>query len=53
MLDDVRLSVADRTKVHALGGVSVDYSGMRQGELLSVAAIRTALTTAIAAHEAR
>jgi 2-oxoglutarate ferredoxin oxidoreductase subunit alpha len=52
MLDDVRLSVTDRHKVKALGGVSVDYSGMRQGELLSVGAIRSALTAAIAAHEA-
>ena len=25
MLDDVRLSVSDRRKVQALGGVSVDY----------------------------
>jgi 2-oxoglutarate ferredoxin oxidoreductase subunit alpha len=47
MLDDVRLSVDDRSKVRALGGVSVDYSGMRQGELLSVAAIRDAVLTAI------
>jgi len=44
MLDDVRLSIAEhREKVVQLGGVSVDYSGMRQGDLLSVAAIRTAL----------
>jgi 2-oxoglutarate ferredoxin oxidoreductase subunit alpha len=44
MVDDVRLSIDDhREKVVQLGGVSVDYSGMRQGDLLSVAAIRTAL----------
>jgi 2-oxoglutarate ferredoxin oxidoreductase subunit alpha len=47
MLDDVRLSVDDRRKVSALGGVSVDYSGMRQGDLLSVAAIRSALISAL------
>jgi 2-oxoglutarate/2-oxoacid ferredoxin oxidoreductase subunit alpha len=40
MIDDVRLSVADRSKVSFIGGVSVDYSGMRQGTLLDVAAIR-------------
>ena len=47
MLDDVRLAVEDHHKVVPLAGVSVDYSGMRQGELLSVAAIRDAVTTAI------
>ena len=47
MIDDVRLSVDDRAKVVPLGGVSVDYSGMRQGELLSVAAIRAALMPAV------
>jgi 2-oxoglutarate ferredoxin oxidoreductase subunit alpha len=47
MLDDVRLAVDDHHKVVPLAGVSVDYSGMRQGELLSVAAIRDAVTTAI------
>ncbi len=40
MIDDVRLSVTDRSKVISIGGVSVDYSGMRQGSLLDVAAIR-------------
>jgi 2-oxoglutarate ferredoxin oxidoreductase subunit alpha len=40
MIDDVRLSVGDRSKVTFIGGVSVDYSGMRQGPLLDVAPIR-------------
>ena len=39
MLDDVQLSVTDRSKVVFVGGVSVDYSGMRQGPLLDVGAI--------------
>jgi 2-oxoglutarate ferredoxin oxidoreductase subunit alpha len=47
MLDDVRLAVEDHRKVVPLGGVSVDYSGMRQGDLLSVSAIRDALLGAI------
>lgn len=47
MLDDVRLAVDDRSKVVPLGGVSVDYSGMRQGDLLSVRAIRAALSAAL------
>ncbi len=40
MIDDVRLSVTDRTKVVFIGGVSVDYSMMRQGPLLDVGPIR-------------
>jgi 2-oxoglutarate ferredoxin oxidoreductase subunit alpha len=47
MLDDVRLSVADRSKIDFIGGVSVDYSGMRQGESLQVAAIRAAVHESI------
>jgi 2-oxoglutarate ferredoxin oxidoreductase subunit alpha len=46
MIDDVRLSVGEGpqgSRVVPIGGVSVDYSGMRQGELLSVSAIRTAI----------
>ena len=43
MLDDVRLSVPDRSKIRFIGGVSIDYSGMRQGELLEVSAIRAAI----------
>jgi 2-oxoglutarate ferredoxin oxidoreductase subunit alpha len=47
MIDDVRLSVGEGpgdSRVVSIGGVSVDYSGMRQGELLSVSAIRTAIS---------
>jgi 2-oxoglutarate ferredoxin oxidoreductase subunit alpha len=40
MIDDVRISVTDRSKITFIGGVSVDYSGMRQGPLLDVIAIR-------------
>lgn len=40
MVDDVRLSVTDRAKVTEIGGVSIDYSGMRQGELLDATVIR-------------
>lgn len=47
MIDDVRLAVEDHTRVRSLGGVSVDYSGMRQGDLLSVAAIRAAVVAAL------
>lgn len=47
MIDDVRLSVADRSKIRFIGGVSIDYSGMRQGELLEVSAIRTAIRRVI------
>src|SRR6185437_7977046 len=38
MIDDVRLSVAGRCPVTFIGGVSVDSSGMRQGDLLTVEA---------------
>ncbi len=47
MLDDVRLSVADRSKIDFIGGVSVDYSGMRQGEGLQVSSIRAAIADAM------
>jgi 2-oxoglutarate/2-oxoacid ferredoxin oxidoreductase subunit alpha len=47
MLDDVRLSVTDRSKIDFIGGVSVDYSGMRQGEGLQVSSIRTAISEAM------
>ena len=43
MIDDVRLSVGDDSKVVHIGGVSIDYSGMRQGELLDAGAIRDAV----------
>jgi 2-oxoglutarate/2-oxoacid ferredoxin oxidoreductase subunit alpha len=47
MLDDVRLSVVDQTKVRPIGGVSIDDSGMRQGPLLEVGAIRSRVLAAI------
>lgn len=47
MIDDVRLSVPDRSVVRALGGVSIDGSGMRQGALLDVNAIRERVRAAI------
>jgi 2-oxoglutarate ferredoxin oxidoreductase subunit alpha len=47
MIDDVRLSVADRAKVRFIGGVSVDSSGMRQGDLLEVGSIRRRILDAI------
>jgi 2-oxoglutarate ferredoxin oxidoreductase subunit alpha len=40
MIDDVRLSVGGRTPVVPVGRVSIDFSGMRQGEILSVGWIR-------------
>ncbi len=47
MVDDVRLSVTDQGKVVEIGGVSIDYSGMRQGELLDAISIRDAVLKAI------
>lgn len=47
MLDDVRLSVTDRKKIDFIGGVSVDYSGMRQGPLLDVSPIRARILESI------
>ncbi|HEX5268189.1 MAG TPA: hypothetical protein VFW24_15590 [Acidimicrobiales bacterium] len=47
MLDDVRLSIPDRSKIRFIGGVSIDYSGMRQGELLQASAIRAAVRRVI------
>lgn len=40
MIDDVRIHAADRDVIRAIGGVSQDESGMRQGTLLTVPAIR-------------
>jgi 2-oxoglutarate ferredoxin oxidoreductase subunit alpha len=47
MLEDVRLSVADRSKIGFIGGVSIDYSGMRQGPLLEAAPLRDRIVAAI------
>lgn len=46
-LEDVRLSIPDRNKIEFIGGVSVDYSGMRQGDLLDVAPLRDRILQAI------
>jgi 2-oxoglutarate ferredoxin oxidoreductase subunit alpha len=40
MIDDVRLSVGGRIPVRGIGRVSIDFSGMRQGEILSVSWLR-------------
>ena len=47
MLDDVKISVRDRSKIRFIGGVSVHYSGMRQGPLLQVGPIRDRVRAAI------
>ncbi len=47
MVDDVRLAVNGAVPVHAIGGVSQDESGMRQGDLLGVDAIRARILAAI------
>ena len=49
MVDDVRIHAADRDVIRAIGGVSQDESGMRQGELLTVAAIRDRILWGIGA----
>jgi 2-oxoglutarate ferredoxin oxidoreductase subunit alpha len=51
MIDDVRLSVGRldrRLPVRPLGRVSIDFSGMRQGEILRVGWIRDQLRRALA-----
>jgi 2-oxoglutarate ferredoxin oxidoreductase subunit alpha len=40
MIDDVRLSIGGRIPVVPVGRVSIDFSGMRQGEILTVGWIR-------------
>jgi 2-oxoglutarate ferredoxin oxidoreductase subunit alpha len=47
MIDDVRLAVEGATPVRAIGGVSQDESGMRQGDLLQVDVIRERILTAL------
>jgi 2-oxoglutarate ferredoxin oxidoreductase subunit alpha len=47
MIDDVRLSVAGRVPVAPVGRVSIDFSGMRQGEILTVPWIRDRVRQAI------
>jgi 2-oxoglutarate ferredoxin oxidoreductase subunit alpha len=46
MIDDVRLSIGQRIPVRPLGRVSIDFSGMRQGEILTVPWIRDRVRTA-------
>ena len=48
MIDDVRLSVGREVPVRFIGGVSIDSSGMRQGDLLTVTAIETRTREALA-----
>jgi 2-oxoglutarate ferredoxin oxidoreductase subunit alpha len=47
MIDDVRLSVGGRVPVAPVGRVSIDFSGMRQGEILTVPWIRDRVRQAI------
>ena len=48
MIDDVRLSVAGRVPVVPVGRVSIDFSGMRQGEILTVGWIRERVRSLLA-----
>jgi 2-oxoglutarate/2-oxoacid ferredoxin oxidoreductase subunit alpha len=47
MIDDVRLAVGHRVPVRPLGRVSIDFSGMRQGEILTVPWIRDRVRAAM------
>jgi 2-oxoglutarate ferredoxin oxidoreductase subunit alpha len=47
MIDDVRLAVGHRIPVRPLGRVSIDFSGMRQGEILTVPWIRDRVRAAM------
>ena len=47
MIDDVRLALRGQVPASFIGGVSIDASGMRQGDLLTVAAIRSRVLDAI------
>ena len=48
MIDDVRLAIEGAAPVRAIGGVSQDESGMRQGDLLEVDRIRSRILDASA-----
>jgi 2-oxoglutarate/2-oxoacid ferredoxin oxidoreductase subunit alpha len=50
MIDDVRISLGRTVPIRFIGGVSIDSSGMRQGDLLTVGAIRARITEALAAQ---
>lgn len=45
MIDDVRINVVDRHSVRAIGGISVDPSGMNIGDMLDAPEIRTRIET--------
>ena len=47
MLDDVRIHAVDRSAIRFIGGVSQDSSGMRQGDLLDAAVLRSRVLTAL------
>jgi 2-oxoglutarate ferredoxin oxidoreductase subunit alpha len=47
MIDDVRLAINGTVPVRAVGGVSQDESGMRQGDLLDVEVMRQRILAAI------
>jgi 2-oxoglutarate ferredoxin oxidoreductase subunit alpha len=51
MIDDVRLAMAGRAPVAALGRVSIDFSGMRQGEILTVPWIRDRVREVLGVEE--
>jgi len=53
MIDDVRLAVNGAVPVRAVGGVSQDESGMRQGELLGVDVMRARILAAIEGADRR
>jgi hypothetical protein len=47
MIDDVRLAIEGARPVRAIGGVSQDESGMRQGDLLQIDVIRSRILAAL------
>ena len=53
MIDDVRLSIGHRIPTRPLGRVSIDFSGMRQGEILTVGWIRDRVRAAMEEVAAR
>ena len=53
MIDDVLISVDDRTRVRSIGGVSVHQSGLRHGNLLDASVIRSRVLAAMEGGAAR
>ena len=47
MIDDVRMYAHDRSVIRAIGGVSQDESGMRQGDLLNADEVRQRVRRAV------